>query len=75
MNIIELAANKGITITHNNGSWTATFGTEQLITTTMTSTLERFLSECELVETREFLCLRISGWIECKRQKDVQNVH
>ena len=75
MNIIETAANKGITVIHNNGSWTATFGTEHLMTTTMVSTLERFLSFCELVETQNFLCLRISGFIECKRLKNVQVVH
>jgi len=69
MSIIDAASNKGITLTHNSGTWVAEFGTELLLKTTMLSSMERFLNECELVDAGDVLCLRISGFIHHKRRK------
>jgi len=67
--IVDMAERMGITITSNNNKWRAEFGTEHLLTTTSLSSLQRFLDECELVESKDFLSLRISGFLEHSRAK------
>jgi hypothetical protein len=67
--VVGMAERMGITITSNNDKWRAEFGTEHLLTTNNLSSLQRFLDECELVESAEFLSLRISGFLEHCRAK------
>ena len=68
MSIVETAKKKGITVKDHSGSMRVMFGDNLLFDTTMVSTVERFLSGCELVDKENVLGLRINGfmafWIE-----------